>query len=235
MMKVLVSPMNIEEAKESIFGGADIIDVKNPAEGSLGANFPWIIQNIVKISKRYGKEVSATIGDMEYKPGTASLAALGAAVAGADYIKVGLYGIKNGGEAYRMLAAIVKTVKDFDNGKRIVAAAYADHRKIGSISPCSLPRIGEKAAVDGIMIDTAVKDGTTLFNHMKVSEIENFVQESHSRGLFCALAGSIKWEHLKLLKKIHPDIIGVRTIVCRNGRNSKIERELVEKLVTEVR
>jgi len=86
-MKVLVSPMNVAEALQAIEGGADIIDVKNPAEGSLGANFPWVIREISEIAKKHGKEISATTGDMPFKPGTASLAALGAAVAGADYIK----------------------------------------------------------------------------------------------------------------------------------------------------
>ncbi|MEM2426360.1 MAG: (5-formylfuran-3-yl)methyl phosphate synthase, partial [Archaeoglobaceae archaeon] len=94
-MLVLVSPKNLSEAIEAIEGGADIIDVKNPAEGSLGANFPWVISEVAKLAKKHGKEVSATTGDMPYKPGTASLAALGAAVAGADYVKVGLYGVKN--------------------------------------------------------------------------------------------------------------------------------------------
>ena len=42
-MKLLVSPMNVQEAIASEQGGADIIDVKNPREGSLGANFPWVI------------------------------------------------------------------------------------------------------------------------------------------------------------------------------------------------
>ena len=59
-------------------GGADIVDVKNPKEGSLGANFPWIISS-VKESINSGKPISATIGDFNFKPGTASLAALGAA------------------------------------------------------------------------------------------------------------------------------------------------------------
>jgi uncharacterized protein (UPF0264 family) len=39
---LLISPINTQEAREAINGGADIIDVKNPKEGSLGANFPWV-------------------------------------------------------------------------------------------------------------------------------------------------------------------------------------------------
>ncbi|MEM3146145.1 MAG: (5-formylfuran-3-yl)methyl phosphate synthase, partial [Archaeoglobaceae archaeon] len=113
-MLVLVSPKDLSEALEAIEGGADIIDVKNPSEGSLGANFPWVIRDVANIAKKYRKEVSATTGDMPFKPGTASLAALGAAIAGADYIKVGLYGVKNELEAEEMIKAVVKAVKDYD-------------------------------------------------------------------------------------------------------------------------
>ncbi len=99
-MKVLVSSMNKEEAIIVSRGGADIVDVKNPIEGSLGANFPWIIKD-VKEAVNGRQPISATIGDFNYKPGTASLAALGAAVAGADYIKVGLYDIQTQAQALR--------------------------------------------------------------------------------------------------------------------------------------
>ena len=83
-MRLLVSPRDIEEAKRSC--AADIIDVKRPAEGSLGANFPWIIRAVRELS---GKPVSAAIGDFDFRPGGASLAAYGAAHAGADYVKIG--------------------------------------------------------------------------------------------------------------------------------------------------
>ena len=84
-MQLLVSPSTIDEAKHS--AAADIIDVKKPSEGSLGANFPWVIREIKTLSD---KPVSAAIGDFDYKPGGASLAAYGAACAGADYVKIGL-------------------------------------------------------------------------------------------------------------------------------------------------
>ena len=72
-MRLLVSPMNMVEAQAALDGGADILDVKNPKEGSLGANFPWIIREVADLVR--GKvPLSATIGDLDYKPGTASLA-----------------------------------------------------------------------------------------------------------------------------------------------------------------
>ncbi len=227
-MLVLVSPASEDEAVESLLGGADIVDVKNPAEGSLGANYPWVIKRIAGMVKEKGRSVSATIGDMEFKPGTASLAAYAAASCGADYVKVGLYGVRNGIQAVKMMKAVVKAVEDFDT--QVVAAAYADFRKIGSISPLELAEVAADVA-HGIMIDTAIKDGSHLFDHMNTEELKTFVELAHSSGCFCALAGSLRFDDIPFLKEMGADIIGVRTAVCENGRNSKIKRELVARLV----
>lgn len=229
-MLVLVSPKNLSEAFEAIEGGADIIDVKNPAEGSLGANFPWVISEVAKIAKKYGKAVSATTGDMPYKPGTASLAALGAAVAGADYVKVGLYGVKNEVEAKEVVEGVVKAVKGFDEGKKVVIAGYGDHYRINAISPLKLPEISAELGADVVMVDTAIKDGSSIFDHMSFEDLQSFVSMAKDNGLQCALAGNIGWGHLRTLKLLSPDIIGVRTIVCERGRNSSIKGELVKKL-----
>ncbi len=234
-MKVLVSPMSFEEALESVRGGADIIDVKNPAEGSLGANFPWVIRGVKNLVERHGKLLSATVGDLDFKPGTASLAALGAAASGADYIKVGLFGIKTVDQVFEMMSSVVKAVKDYNPSAMVVAAGYADHSRIGAISPLSIADPAYKAGCDGIMIDTAIKDGKNLFEFMDSETLRKFVKMAHERDMFCALAGSLSWSHISVLKEIEPDIIGVRTMVCANGRNSMIRRDLVAKLMTSVR
>lgn len=69
----------------------DLVDVMKPDEGSLGANYPWVIR-ATREATPADKQLSATLGDAPFKPGTMAQAALGAAVAGADYIKVGLFG-----------------------------------------------------------------------------------------------------------------------------------------------
>ncbi|AIY90936.1 (5-formylfuran-3-yl)methyl phosphate synthase [Geoglobus acetivorans] len=234
-MKVLVSPMNLEEALESLKGGADIIDVKNPAEGSLGANFPWVIRSVKGLVEEHGKLLSATVGDLDFKPGTASLAALGAAVAGADYIKVGLYGVRSSEQVYEMMEKVVKAVKDYNPSAYVVAAAYADHSRVGSVSPLAIAEPASNAGCDGIMVDTAIKDGKNLFEFMTREDLEKFIDSARDGGMFCALAGTLSWEHIDILKDLRPDIIGVRTMVCESGRNSKIKSELVSKLMQAVR
>ena len=228
-MRLLVSPMNIIEAKAALDGGADILDVKNPKEGSLGANFPWAIRAIADLAKGH-IPVSATIGDLEFKPGTASLAALGAATSGAEYIKAGLLGAKTPAQAEEMMTGIVRAVKDYDSAKKVVASGYSDYKRAGCISPMLLPEAASRAGADLVMVDTAVKDGRPTFDFMSEQQLREFIDLGHSRGLQVAIAGSIGFEHLQLLMRLQPDIIGVRGIVCGGDRRSSIRADLVTEL-----
>ena len=228
-MRLLVSPMNTEEAQAALAGGADIIDVKNPREGSLGANFPWAIRAVADLAK--GRvPVSATIGDLEFKPGTSSLAALGAAVSGADYVKAGLLGVKTPAQAEEMLQGIVRAVKDYDPEKKVVASGYSDYVRAGSISPRLLPAAAANAGADVVMVDTAVKDGKPTFDFMSEQDLLDFINLGHESGLQVAIAGNIGFAHLDLLRRLQPDIIGVRGIVCGGDRRSAVRADLVEKV-----
>ena len=228
-MRLLVSPMNMEEAHAALAGGADILDVKNPKEGSLGANFPWVIRSVADLAR--GKvPVSATIGDMEFKPGTASLAALGAASSGADYVKAGLLGVKTCDQAEEMLKAIVRAVKDLDPKKKVVASGYSDYLRVGSISPMLLPAAASEAGADVVMVDTAIMDGKPTFDFMGQKDLADFIELGHSNDLEVALAGSIGFPHLETLLRLQPDIIGVRGIVCGGDRRSAVKEELVVKV-----
>ena len=76
-------------------------------------------------------KLSAAIGDMPNLPGTAALAALGAATCGADYIKVGLYGPRTEPEAIALLREVRQAVLEFKTS--VIAAAYADFQSAGTI------------------------------------------------------------------------------------------------------
>ncbi len=223
-MQLLVSPSSIEEAKSSL--SADIIDVKKPSEGSLGANFPWIIQEIKEIAGT--KPVSAAIGDNEYKPGTAALSAYGAAHAGADFIKVGLM-FDGVDRAREVIEAVTMAVKQDFPEKYVVIAAYSDFQRIGTISPLAISQLTADAGADVAMIDTGVKDGKNTFAFMDEEALIRFVEQNRDLGLQTALAGSLKFEDLEAVKRVNPDIIGVRGMVCGGDRNATIKVELVEK------
>ena len=228
-MQLLVSPQDIPEARRSL--AADIIDVKKPSEGSLGANFPWVIREIKALST---KPVSAAIGDFDYKPGGASLAAYGAACSGADYIKVGLMfdGID---KASDLIESVVKAVKDEFPEKRVVISAYSDYVRLGSISPFDMAPLVAKAGSDLAMIDTGIKDGKSTFDFMDEATLTRFTWKNHDLGIGTAIAGALKMEDIPVLKRINPDIIGVRGMVCGGDRNASIREDLVQKLVAMVK
>lgn len=228
-MKLLVSPVNIIEAKAAANGGADIIDVKNPKEGSLGANFPWIIRS-VKEAVNSTRPISATIGDLNYKPGTASLAALGAAVAGAEYIKMGLFDIQTREQALDMSRHVVRSVKDYDPTKKVVISGYSDYGRINSIPVNELPSVCAESGADVVMMDTGIKDGRSTFEFMTSDELSAFINSAHDLGLETAIAGTIKFEDIDTLNQLGPDIIGVRGCVCGGDRTSSIRQHLVEEL-----
>lgn len=228
-MQLLVSPCTVEEARSSL--AADIIDIKNPLEGSLGANFPWVIRAVRQMTR---KPLSAAIGDVPFRPGNTALAALGAASAGADYIKVGL--MFNGREdAMTLIKSMVKAVKETFPEKFIVIAGYADHARLDTISPLLLPQMVADSGGDVAMIDTGIKDGKGLFSFMGERALREFVAKSRTLGIKTALAGSLQFSDLETLRRINPDIIGVRGMVCGGDRNTTIREDLVEKALRSIR
>ncbi len=49
-MELLISVIGEHEVEAAVSGHADIVDVKNPREGSLGANFPHVIRRVREIT-----------------------------------------------------------------------------------------------------------------------------------------------------------------------------------------
>ena len=229
-MKLLISVVNEEEATSAVHGGADILDVKNPREGALGANYPWIIRGIRQRTPDK-LPVSVAIGDAPNKPGVTSLAALGAAVCGIQYIKVGLHGTKEPQQAVFLLREVCRAVREHDDGIKIIAAAYADADRIGSLPMRNLPAVSKEAGADGCMVDTFTKDNSSLFSHIGDAELRVFVEKCNKDGLLCALAGSIGLLDIPRVSKIGPDIIGFRTAACLGDRvNGTVNIEQVERL-----
>lgn len=229
-MQLLISVVNEEEAKSAVDGGADIVDVKNPLEGALGANFPHVIRRVRQCVPP-GLPVSAAIGDAPDKPGATALAALGAAVCGVQYVKVGLYGTKEPRQAVFLLKEVCRAAREYDSGIKIIAVAYADAHKIGSLPALKSPSVASEAGADGCMLDTAVKGGGSLFSHLGDDELRNFVKNCHNAGLLCALAGSLGEADIPHVSKIGPDIIGFRTAACLGDRiKGVVERQRVKRL-----
>ncbi len=237
-IKLLISPKDLKEAKTVISCGVPLIDCKNPNEGSLGANFPWIIKSMKKLIPSDGsQQLSATIGDFPNLPGSASLAALGAAVSGADIIKVGLKGPKNEEQGIKLMKSVVKAVKDFNKNVRVVTAGYADQSRMNSsLNFLAIPTIAAQSGADIAMLDTFIKDGKSLFDFLNIDQLIQFKNKAKELNLQIALAGNLRKNDLNLIKKISPDIIGVRSVVCEDfdRNNSIINTNLIEDLKSEL-
>ncbi|MBN1245461.1 hypothetical protein JXA31_07705 [Candidatus Bathyarchaeota archaeon] len=235
-MKLLISPKNEKEAVEAISGGADIIDVKNPKEGPLGASFPWVIKRIRQITPT-NIEVSCTLGEVPNLPGSMALASLGAAATGVNYIKAGLYGLKTLEEAVYLMQSVTKAAKEYNPSIKVVASGYADAARLSTVDPLLVPKIAYEAQADIAMLDTAIKDGKSLFNFLTKPQLQRFVDVAHSYGLKAALAGSLQKEDLPVVYALGADVAGLRGAACTlsDRVNGQITREKVQELVEVVK
>ena len=159
--------------------------------------------------------VSAAIGDMPNLPGTAALAALGAARSGATFVKVGLWGVSTEDDAVALLRAVREGVADVP-GTVVVAAAYADARRVphAPLAPELLPRVARAAGVGVCLLDTAVKDGRGLLDWLSPDALTSLVADAHAAGLQVALAGALRAEDLPVIRATGADIAGVRSAAC---------------------
>jgi uncharacterized protein (UPF0264 family) len=229
-MQLLVSVVHEEEVAPAVDGGADIVDIKNPLEGSLGANFPRVIRRVRALTPP-DIPVSAAIGDAPNLPGMVALAAAGAATCGIQYIKVGLLGPRESRDALLLLTEVCRAARGQDPSVRIMATAYADANTICSFPPLDLPMVAAEAGADGCMLDTASKRGPTLLSELGPTELETFVAACRDHGLMCALAGSLREEDVPRIHELGADIIGFRTAACRGDRlTGRVDRDAVRAL-----
>ncbi len=231
---LLASVVDAEEAALALRAGADVLDLKDPREGSLGACPPSVLRAVVGLRDALPRSrgtdplarrvrVSAALGDAPNLPGTFALAAAGAAACGVDYVKVGLRGVRNEDDSRVFVAAVAAAARDASPGVAVIAAAYAEAAAIGSIDPLLLPGVAQAAGASGCLIDTALKDGRTLFDHLEAKAIARFITDCRRRGLLCGLAGSLGLLHVPRLLELGPDVLGVRGAICEGGRNGRLD------------
>lgn len=230
-MRLLVSVVSAEEARRALAGGADIVDVKDPNEGSLGAPSPRILSEVVR-EVGGAAPVSVALGDLPNLPHTAALAARGAALSGADYLKVGLRGVCELDDA----VALVRAVADaLGPETAVIAAVYADAEALDppALAPACLPELVERAAVSGVLVDTCVKDGRGLYHWVSEAELVDLIARTRSAGATFGVAGQLTRGQLR---RVPADVVGVRSAVCPAGdRAAELDTELVGAAAAELR
>ena len=230
-MKLLVSIVSPEEAIRALAGGADIIDVKDPLEGALGAPSPGVLSEVVR-TVGTAAPVSVALGDLPNLPHTAALAARGAALSGADYVKVGLRGVRELHGAVELVGAVADAVGP---QTAVIAGAYADAEALDppALSPKLLPGLVERTGIAGVLVDTFVKDGRGLHGLLSEPQLGELIVRTRRAGASFAVAGQLR---LGELRRAAADVVGVRSAVCRGGdRRAELDANLVAAAVAELR
>ncbi|HUA04982.1 MAG TPA: (5-formylfuran-3-yl)methyl phosphate synthase [Solirubrobacteraceae bacterium] len=230
-MRLLVSVISAVEARRAVAGGADIIDVKDPREGALGAPSPVVLSAVVR-EVDGAVPVSVALGDLPDLPHTAALAAHGAAACGATYVKVGLRGVRSLDRAAALIGAVVDAVGDQVG---VIAVAYADAAALEprSLDVALLPAVVERTGIAGALVDTFVKDGRGLYAWLSEPSLADLVARTRTVGGSFGVAGQLR---LGELSRVDADVVGVRSAVCRAGdRAAELETELVAAAVAELR
>lgn len=219
MTQILISVTSIAEAQLALDNGADIIDLKDPSAGALGALPLPLIQEIVSHVNGQ-KLVSATIGDLIMQPDLILQRVELLVVTKVDYIKIGFFDTVDFQPCLDALQAVTQ------NGVKLIAVLFAEYRY-----PESLLDLIKKAGFIGVMLDTATKNGRTFLDHYSVKEREEFARKVIALDLTFGLAGSLKLEHIAIVKALNPTYIGFRGGVCNNNqRKLAIDAEKIRAI-----
>jgi (5-formylfuran-3-yl)methyl phosphate synthase len=211
MTGFLASVTSAAEAEIVLGAGADIIDLKDPHSGALGALPSSAIRAAVRtVAGR--RTVSATAGDLPMQPPLIADAVDRIASLGVDIVKVGMFA---GGDPRACIAALAKQAA---SGTRIVAVLFADESPDFAL----LDRLHD-AGFAGAMLDTADKRGGGLGRHLADAVLGDFVERVSRSGMLSGLAGSLGLADIAPLARHAPDYLGFRGALCKDGRTSRLD------------
>jgi len=227
-VRLLVSVASASEARLALEGDADIIDVKDPSRGSLGAADAPVLREIAEVVGA-ARPISAALGDAADERAVETAARV-AATDRLAYVKLGFAGVADVARVESLIAAAVRGVRSVSASSGVVAVAYADAARVDSVSPERVIEAAERARAVGVLLDTTRKDGGALFDLMDQVLVGRWVRLAHEAALTVALAGSLTAADLATARALGADIAGVRGAACEGGRTGHISREKVAAL-----
>jgi len=202
MTLMLASVANPAEAEAVWVGGADIIDLKDPTKGALGALDADVAAGIVRsVGKR--RPVSAAAGASLGAPWAVVDAVAAMAATGVDYVKVGFSADKAGADCVRALAPHASNTK-------LVGVLFAD-----GAPDLDMLALMAKNGFAGAMLDTAKKGAGRLLDHMGIAALDRFIDRCRENGLTSGLAGSLEAPDVPRLLPLQPDYLGFRGSLCQ--------------------
>jgi (5-formylfuran-3-yl)methyl phosphate synthase len=225
-MRLLVSVRSAEEVAAALAGGADIVDAKEPARGSLGAVTAAVLSAIAARTPAW-VPLSVALGDctgldeLHASMDASRIAARRAPV----YLKLGFAGTRS----FERITALLQSAVANAGPDGIVAVGYADHGSAETRSPEEVLRAAVKAGARGFLVDTWRKDERALLDHLSVERLASLSVAARAAGLLVALAGSLDGDAIARLAGL-ADVVGVRGAACRGGRSGEVDAGRVAEL-----
>jgi uncharacterized protein (UPF0264 family) len=218
MTKMLASVNSVEEALLVLNAGVDIIDLKQPAQGALGALDTDTVRDIVKVVA--GRcPVSATVGDLVMQPKLVFNAVQQMATTGVNYIKIGFF--PNGDSS-----ATIEKLAELTKQHALIAVLFADTQPDFAIIHTL-----KQAGFAGVMLDTMDKQQGSLTQVMSQTELNQFVELSKTDRLVCGLAGSLRLADILVLLYYQVDYLGFRGALCeQHQRTAQLSSEAIVRI-----
>lgn len=219
MTGILASVKNLQEALLIKALDIDIVDLKQPENGALGA-LP--VQQIKAIVKAVGPEkaISATIGDIPMQSQLVCDAVAAVAGTGVDFIKIGFFSDEGS-------ASCIQALSDFTAKLDLIAVLFADNNPNFALLN-SLQHAGFK----GVMLDTLNKRKGSLTDALSFRTLAEFVCAAKNLNLICGLAGSLRVNDIGRLRRLSADYLGFRGALCRYGeRTSSLDVDQIIKVI----
>jgi len=216
---LLVSVRSVKEAIDAMHGGANLVDVKEPRHGSLGAASPQTWTAIVN-QCRGRVPVSIALGELIDPDLSRRLTALPTA----GFAKIGLAGCRHLRDwPSRWCRALERMPRE----TRSVAVTYADAPVVSAPDPREISRLARQLGCHAVLWDTGQKTKGNLLQHVPVGSLRHHVDQARQAGLIVVLAGSLTLDDLPRLQPLSPHFIAVRGAVCESGRNGVLSRQRV--------
>jgi len=228
-LSLLVSVRDPSEVAPALMGGAQIIDAKEPSNGALG---PVTLACLQQIEEQVPPTVplSVALGDFVSAEAAAeAILALPLRRRSASlYVKLAPSADRADGNR-SVLDGAVRAARRHRAAPAVIAVEYADRSR----DPESSERVRSGAVlarVRGVLVDTAVKDGTSLLDWWSEDRLMAWSRSAREAGLLVAFAGSLGVSEVARAMGFGCDVIGVRGAACVGGRAGCIDAGLVRRL-----
>jgi (5-formylfuran-3-yl)methyl phosphate synthase len=221
MTQLLVSVRDAQEAQIALDQGVDLIDVKEPLAGPLGAARVEVIESIAAyVAGRV--PLSAALGELLDGPNISHQ--LNRCV---QYAKFGLAGCgsrADWGDRWRL------AIDRLSSAVQPVAVVYADWKRADAPPPRAVLRHAAELGCRTILVDTFDKRHGSLLASFTLEDVARFIGQAQASRMLCVLAGSLGRREIQQLLPLGPDVVAVRGAACRDNRGGPLDPARVRQL-----